>query len=422
MGQGHQSALLALAALSCGAAALAGWHQQAVLAAAAVLLGGAASAAARLQAARALRAVQDDLRTVQQGKATFLRSLGQEISTPLNGMFGMTSLLLDTALDARQRRFAQVIQSSGESMMRIFNATVDYAQVEAGKLQLELYDFPLTDLLEDAVQDFAAAAAEKDLQMFVCMTPEVPHWVRGDPVRLQEVLKNVLSNAVKFSESGAVVLRVRADAHDHAQYTVHIAVEDSGVGMDARTRERLFEAFSQADLGTRHKATGAGLGLALAARLVRLMGGSMTVASEVGRGTRLGFCVELVQVEGAEPQPAPKPLPGGKRALVVEAHPVGRAMLSEQLRIWGLDVRAVPSGQAAVQALARDGFDVMLVPAAMPQLFSVQRGRAQVAPALVRIAEYNAPPALLDLQGDSAVLSKPLRPSRLRAFLANVLR
>ncbi len=307
-------------------------------------------------------------------KSEFLANMSHEIRTLMNGVIGMTGLLLDTDLNAEQRRYAQTVRCSGEALLALINDILDFSKIEAGKLELETVDFNLRSLLDDMAGMMALRAHEKGLALACFVAPEAPADLRGDPGRLRQILINLVGNAVKFTAEGQVAVRVSVDAETERHVRLRIAVRDSGIGIPDDKKARLFTKFSQVDSSTARTYGGTGLGLAISKQLVEIMGGEVGVRSEAGQGAEFWFTVRLARAAASAPAPAPVAAEWrGLRVLVADGTDINREVLVTLLRDWGLRPVEAADGCAALSALnlaraEQDPFAVAIVDAQLPDL------------------------------------------------------
>jgi signal transduction histidine kinase/DNA-binding response OmpR family regulator/HPt (histidine-containing phosphotransfer) domain-containing protein len=370
-----------------------------------------------------------------RAKSQFLAKMSHEIRTPMNGILGMADILLQGSLPVEQRRSVEIVRRSGEALLEIINDILDFSRIEAGRMELDEAPFDLGGIVEEVTELLAERAHAKGIELASQVDPGIPAFLRGDPGRLRQILVNLVGNAVKFTERGEVVVRASLDSMNGDAVAVRFSVRDTGIGIPREALEKIFDSFTQADGSTTRKFGGTGLGLSISRQLVEMMGGTIRVESEAGKGSEFIFTVRLRMAMESDLMPSSSRLNlKGLKVLMVDDNRTNREILEKQLYVWGMRCRGAGGGDEALSLLrAADTegapFDLAILDYHMPDIDGLQlAGMIKADPSLsgVRLIMLSS----VGIRGDgrkaretgiSGYLTKPVRRDVLYESIAAVM-
>jgi signal transduction histidine kinase/CheY-like chemotaxis protein len=370
-----------------------------------------------------------------RAKSEFLANTSHELRTPMNGIIGMSSLLLDTDLSPEQRDYTETIRNSAESLLTIINDILDFSKIEAGKMDLEIIDFDLRVTIEEVIDLLSVKAIEKGIMFRSLVHHDVPSALKGDPGRLRQVLLNLAGNAIKFTETGSVCIEVILEQETECKADLRFSVADTGIGIPEDKLGLLFQSFSQIDTSTTRKYGGTGLGLAISKRIVEMMEGSIGVESKPGNGSTFWFRVVLEKQTAEEIARSVQPVDlKNKRILIVDDNALNRTVLREQLLAWQCQVWEAAGGTEALclmhrQLGVKEPFDAVILDMLMPEMDGKTLGRrikadpllTQTILVMLTSAGKRGDATMLQDIGFAAYLVKPVKQQQLRECLSTVL-
>lgn len=389
-----------------------------------------ASARANMRTSKALAEAQQSAEAANEAKSAFLAMMSHELRTPMNGVLGMARALQRTQLDPRQQSYVDTILRSGDGLMSILNDVLDISKIEAGRMDLDVGAFDLKSLGDQAVELWSEIATSKGLSLTCEAEPGLPALVLGDEMRVRQIVLNLISNALKFTETGSVTLTLRADPAADGDGGVEIVVADTGIGMTFEQQQGLFRPYMQAEKSTARKFGGTGLGLAICRKLTSMMGGEIHVDSAPGEGATFHVWLPLPEAEPAQADPAQTEDLPSLRVLVADDNPINQAVARAILEAAGANVEAVSDGAQALERLRLEAFDVILMDVHMPNMDGIeavrrirdgQVGRAETPVVALTADAMPGEGERLKALGFDALQHKPVQPAALINAIAEVL-